>query len=286
MRRRSGQLRDETARADARRPTFSHAAPSSAIPTGSLPLVGIVAWTVNQWTKVGAIATVVAAVIALWALAYQIGSGRKRPRLLGSKPEASDPVARSLRRGVEAEESLTPIAAPVSPSFSHALGGGQQQRTERGASRHVVDVSPEYLVGLFDDQTSLQAQKLADAFLGKWMVVTGALGDLAGFGDAGWQMVFARTFPEVTIYMWFQDREYVEERLAVLTKGTCVTVLGQIDRIRSTDLQLTVCELVPPAPTAEPNAAVEPGPRPSIGQRPPTDIRPDGGGGTKPSSIS
>jgi hypothetical protein len=186
---------------------------------------------------------------------------------------------------VEAEEAVTPITASVSPPSYPVVTGGEQQRTDEAASRHVVDVSPEYLVGLFDQQTSLQAQKLADAFLGKWMLVTGSLGDVAGFGEAGSQMVFATTFPEVTIYMWFHDHEYVEERLAVLTKGTRLTVLGQIDRIRSTDVQLTNCELVPPPLTAE-RSAVEPASRPSLHQHPAADGRPVDGDSTKPRSVS
>jgi hypothetical protein len=47
--------------------------------------------------------------------------------------------------------------------------------------REMVDVTPEHLIGFYrQGHTSVQASKLAEAFVGKWMKVTGHLGDILG----------------------------------------------------------------------------------------------------------
>jgi hypothetical protein len=110
--------------------------------------------------------------------------------------------------------------------------------------RTIVDVTPEYLAGFFDDHTSIQAQKLADAFIGKWLKVSGPLGNVGSFKYSS-QVTFAST-SNVMVYMLFRDRALVEDTLSVLKRGDQITVLGKIDRIEPLDVQLDNCELVMP----------------------------------------
>jgi hypothetical protein len=53
-----------------------------------------------------------------------------------------------------------------------------------------------------------------------------------------------KTFFDVTVFMMFRDRSYVENRLSVLRKRDQITVQGQIERIDPISVQLTSCELV------------------------------------------
>jgi len=132
---------------------------------------------------------------------------------------------------------------------SNKVDKSSQQRDQGHESdtqpkkRTVVDVTPEYLVGFFHDHTSIQAQKLADAFIGKWMKVSGPIGNVGAFTTFS-QVTFSnRRQIDGIVYMFFRNREYVEDRLSVLKKGDKITVLGQIDRI-DYDVQLDNCELV------------------------------------------
>ncbi len=47
------------------------------------------------------------------------------------------------------------------------------------ANRVIVDVTPDYLMGLFDQHTSVQAQKLIEPYIGKWIRVSGRLHDVS-----------------------------------------------------------------------------------------------------------
>jgi hypothetical protein len=90
--------------------------------------------------------------------------------------------------GVSAEDQLlynklkppavSRAAAIPAPGPQAALSGELITPVVRYGGRLVVDVSPDYLRGLFKDHTSIQAQKLVAAYLGKWMRTSGRLGDV------------------------------------------------------------------------------------------------------------
>jgi hypothetical protein len=50
-------------------------------------------------------------------------------------------------------------------------------------ARAVIDVSPEYLMSLYADHTSMQAQKLIEPYIGKWIKVSGPLDDVTDYKD-------------------------------------------------------------------------------------------------------
>jgi hypothetical protein len=134
---------------------------------------------------------------------------------------------------------------PAIPTDSSSQGTeGATEPPPPPKKPNVIDVTPEYLAGLFKGLTSIQGQKLADTYLGKWMKVSGPLGDVGEFDVAGTQVVFNHGTYEVIVYMWFHDEDYVNDRLSILKKGDRITVLGEIDRIRSVDVQLKHCQLV------------------------------------------
>ena len=106
----------------------------------------------------------------------------------------------------------------------------------------VVDVTPEYLWQLFEGRTSAQAGKLVASYIGKWMQVSGPLGDVGTF-----QVTFRNIRGTYTvIYMYFRKKQWIT-RLSALTLGENITVLGRIERVNSLELHLETCELVDPS---------------------------------------
>jgi tRNA_anti-like len=111
----------------------------------------------------------------------------------------------------------------------------------------ICSPDPRELVGLFKRETSVQAQKQADAFYGKWIRVSGVISDVGAWSGFSSQVTIYYRKADLTsfpVFMMFRDREYVENRLATLRKGDTITVQGEIERIDSVSVQLTNCELV------------------------------------------
>jgi hypothetical protein len=114
------------------------------------------------------------------------------------------------------------------------------------------NVTPEYLVGLFDDRTDVQAKTLVDPYIGKWMTVSGPLGNVGTRNDYFAQVTFQNKgmFEEGTrfeihgvVFMYFRDPRS-DERLAMLRPGTEITVVGRLERVTGIDVHLDDCELI------------------------------------------
>lgn len=167
------------------------------------------------------------------------------------RPAASVDDIQWIARGLSSygdgysAERLAKYQAQATKELS-ARGTDHDQETETDSPDRVfVHRTPRELVGLFKRDTSIQAQKQADAFYGKWLKVSGRLGDVGEWSGYHSQVTFAFTaFSSVTVFMIFRDRAYVENRLSVLKKWDRVTVQGKIERIDILSVQLTNCELV------------------------------------------
>jgi hypothetical protein len=132
-----------------------------------------------------------------------------------------------------ASSSLVPASVP-SPS------------TEVGRRDFVgASITPEYLVGLFKDHTSIQANKLIEPFIGKWMKVSGHLNEVLSSTPDFAQVSFSGrglTSDLAGIYMYFRSKDSIE-RLAILRRGDALTIVGEIREINSVQLTLESCEL-------------------------------------------
>ena len=114
-------------------------------------------------------------------------------------------------------------------------------------ARGLVNVTPEYLTGLFREHTSIQAGKLVEAYSGKWIRLRGPAGDVFDIGEGKVDVTFEpETFERTTVHMFFNDRSTIENQLRVLKKGDWITVVGQIQRVSSAVLMLENCELERP----------------------------------------
>jgi hypothetical protein len=93
----------------------------------------------------------------------------------------------------------------------------------------------------------MQAKKLLEAFIGKWMCVEGPVGDVYANGESNATVYFyPPTYGRTQILMYFYDKATIDDRLSVLKKGDRVTVIGQIDWASPRSLELDNCELERP----------------------------------------
>jgi hypothetical protein len=105
------------------------------------------------------------------------------------------------------------------------------------------NVDVKYLCEIFEGRTSIQATKMAGAFIGKWMKHSGNLNEVLSSTGKVAQVTLAMPALKFTdVYMLF-DAEWLE-RLSVLKHGDPVRIIGQIDEIHRTHIQLQHCELV------------------------------------------
>jgi hypothetical protein len=111
-----------------------------------------------------------------------------------------------------------------------------------------ADVTPQVLIGLFGQHMSIEAEKLIKPYLGKWMQVSGALGDVSAPKNFGVFVHFKQSSSSVFISMIF-DKEWVD-RLSILQKDSQMTVIGQISEIRSSTFELRHCELTSNIPAS------------------------------------
>lgn len=108
--------------------------------------------------------------------------------------------------------------------------------------RVVVNVTTDYLRGLFEGRTDVQAQKEVDIWIGKWMPVSGVVDDVQG--DESWG--FSVTFDDLPFpsKAWMRFNGAWAGRLSVLKPGDAVTVLGKITAVNGAQVTLEECELV------------------------------------------
>jgi hypothetical protein len=106
------------------------------------------------------------------------------------------------------------------------------------------NITPEYLVGLFEGHTSIQAKRLVEPFIGNWMMISGRLGEVLSTDPDGAQVTFSeRRLSELAaVLMYFQGKKWVD-RLSILKREDSIAVVGQITQINSVWVQLDNCEL-------------------------------------------
>jgi hypothetical protein len=143
---------------------------------------------------------------------------------------------------------VSPITGHIYASSSPPAQPPAQPDTPEPEERTFVDVTSRYLVGLFEGLTNVQAAPLTKPFIGKWIRVSGPLGNVSGTRLDTLQVTFQfqSTFladrDYFTVYMYF-DRERWEERLAVIPPGTTVSVVGRLREFDSILIHLDDCEL-------------------------------------------
>lgn len=68
--------------------------------------------------------------------------------------------------------------APALQETSTTREASEPEEAPESDERTFIDVTPAYLVGLFEGHTDLHTLKLTEPFVGKWMKVSGPLGNV------------------------------------------------------------------------------------------------------------
>jgi hypothetical protein len=102
------------------------------------------------------------------------------------------------------------------------------------------NITPGYLLSFFRDHTSIQATKLTEAYIGKWMPLHGKLGEVI-YSTAYTTQV---TFKSTSVFMYFHEPWI--DRLTILRRGDDLMVIGQIKSIDLLSVHLDNCELRDP----------------------------------------
>ena len=161
-----------------------------------------------------------------------------------------------------AQSAPPPVKAPVPDQIVVPAAPSPPPPTPAPPAREFVKegITPEYLVGLYDgSHTSSGAKLRASVFTGKWMQVTGALGEVVGgepFLSGRSPAVGSLKSTTGTSFLLVFKGEWIE-RAAMVPKNQTVTVRGKIQEISRVYVTLEDVELIDPTnegPTCSPRA--------------------------------
>jgi hypothetical protein len=184
--------------------------------------------TLAKWMFIGAgVCAIITLLIVFWPERTQ---------------EATQSATQSGSHNVQIQGHTVSFQGTIS------TGEGEVSTGRLPDGRTFVDVTPEYLTGLFKEHTSIQAAKLVEAFIGKWIRLEGSLRDVTAISEDKALVYFtSETFEYGTnVVMYFNDKATIENRLRVLKKGDQIAVIGQIQYIISMEVGLENCELEKP----------------------------------------
>src|ERR1700680_15172 len=168
--------------------------------------------------------------VGVLALGLLIEWSRKRSRSSGQKAEITAQGARVSNSPVASGSEITQTIGdthhhyypPAVVSQPHAIVSEPAPEPEaQSEKREMVDVTPEHLTGFYHEgHTSVQASKLAEAFIGKWMKVTGPLGDVLGNYDNQRLVIFSdrSIYTHDFVNMFFRDKKWFG-RLSTIKRG-------------------------------------------------------------------
>jgi hypothetical protein len=151
-------------------------------------------------------------------------------------------LVRDLRRAhaeVRQRNSVQALSVPAIPITT---------TIEDTSGRIIVSVTPQWLMAQFTNRTDVQTQTLLSPYIGKWMRVSGNLGDVKKikiFDDKSFAQV---TFRDVKygsdyVFLQFSEPGFID-RLSVMQLGEAITVLGQIQSVNPLFVSLEECELL------------------------------------------
>lgn len=141
---------------------------------------------------------------------------------------------------------LPPLVAVPGPPSALA-SSPSENRASSPEKEQVVDVEPQYLTGLFEKHTSIQAQELVKPFIGKWMNVSGPLGNAIPIRPTLVQVSFENPnaiagphYPRTVVLMLCHGEERVDY-VRLLKRGDMMKILGQIKEVGNHQVILDNC---------------------------------------------
>lgn len=142
------------------------------------------------------------------------------------------------RHQVVGAASATPVTSTSTPVASPAA---------LGPHRVPTNATPAELHKIWEQNTSVQAKKLSEIYIGTWMTISGSVSNVrtSSAFDAKFK---ARNVMRVTVnesrssFFVCEFEQQWAQRCSVLRKGDPVSVLGRVSDFDSTTITLEECE--------------------------------------------
>lgn len=128
------------------------------------------------------------------------------------------------------------VNAENQKSSSHQQKNGN--RTYVGKS-----ITPEYLISFFKEHTAIQAKKLSEVYIGKWMEISGVVREVTPIDSQTEIAMLTFKQPSDLTTLFFRTKKWVD-RVSGLRRGDSISAVGQIDKVVSSHIELEHCELV------------------------------------------
>jgi hypothetical protein len=132
----------------------------------------------------------------------------------------------------------------VAPLLMRASIPSSRISASHVSERVFVEETPEYLLGLGKDMTSVQRERVVEVYIGKWLKVSVPLKNVSNLNGQMFVMADLGDTPRPfqDIQMFFDSKKW-SARLSLLRRGQTISVIGQIQTISPLDIVLRNCEL-------------------------------------------
>lgn len=157
-------------------------------------------------------------------------------------PEKSDNIAQATGGSVAiaGEKNIVNYM----PHFGNIMVGVAEQAQQKlmYKGRRLVPVSPAYLSGFYEQYTSIQADKLAQAYIGQWIKVSRSVWNINAISNQQLFVVTSAMEDNQPFMTMVFDGSW-GERLHLIKRNDKITVVGQIKDVSRTTVELDNCEL-------------------------------------------
>ena len=116
----------------------------------------------------------------------------------------------------------------------------ESKTIEPPKERAFVTVDPEYLMGFYEGRTSVQGDQLAQNYIGKWVRVSGEVGNASVKGSS---ILAVLRLPNIRHIMLLFEEDW-KERVSLLIGGQKITAIGEIQQINDNHVVLEHCEVI------------------------------------------
>ena len=154
--------------------------------------------------------------------------------------EVQSPLRQKVRSlpGPRLERANDPMPAQATPVPLNSLAPPEP------APRIIVDRTPEQLLANFKGVTAVQGRDRVARYIGNWLRVSGPLSNVLGTHPDSVQVTFQgrSLFEYNNVYAYFREKKW-SDRLALLSPGDHIAVIGRIRDLDTQNVHLDDCEL-------------------------------------------
>lgn len=120
---------------------------------------------------------------------------------------------------------------------------GQVPESAPPTERKLARISPSDLLHIYKEHTHVQADKVAEAYIGAWLRVVGAVSDVTLSGRSDGHLVSIE-ISGTDEFAFAQFPESAQEQLPMLRRGDPVEVFGRISKVSGLGINLEDSEFV------------------------------------------